>query len=75
MACVAKKYGTAKVHSKTFHILLWSGLLVSVGFFTYAYKRYQEGDGAGLSGLNPMAYAMLRDQDGSGSFEPATTQL
>ena len=75
VACVAKKYGTAKVHSKTFHILLWSGLLVSVGFFTYAYKRYQEGDGAGLSGLNPMAYAMLRDQDGGGSFEPATTQL
>ena len=75
VACVAKKYGTAKVHSKTFHIWLWSGLLVSVGFFTYAYKRYQEGEGTGLSGLNPMAYAMLRDQDGGGSFEPATTQL
>ena len=76
VACVAKKYGSAKVHSKTFHIWLWSGLLISIAFFTYAYKRYQEGESVGLSGLNPMHYAMLRDQDGDNSgFEPVTTQL
>lgn len=75
VACVAKKYGTAKAHSKTFHIWLWSGLLTSIAFFTYAYKRYQEGESVGLSGLNPMAYAMLRDQDGDNGFEPVTTQL
>jgi hypothetical protein len=75
VACVAKKYGTAKLHSRTFHIWLWSGLLVSIAFFFYAYKRYQEGEGAGLSGLNPMAYAMLRDQSGDGGFEPVTSQL
>lgn len=77
VACVAKKYGnsggSSKAHSKTFHFWLWSGLVASLGMFFFAYKRYQEGEGASFPGLQPMAYAMLRDGEDHGFQSP--TQL
>jgi len=77
MECVIKKYGNAsnssrKKHSKTFHVWLWTGFLASIWLFAYAYKRYQEGEGASFPGLQPMAYAMLRDGEDHG-FESTTT--